>query len=137
MPFPRLKIFYGGFHSSSYKLESQGQNIVYRKGTGPCAEDTQTITLDSASWDTLVKKLTVILRSWKKEYFNPDVCDGIQWEVKFKCKTFRCNISGSNQWPHNFDQFVAVIREISGLHDFAKEYDDDGNWFGTHYSHES
>ena len=59
------------------------------------------------------------LWSWKKEYFDQEVMDGTQWELKIKKarKLRGRNISGSNSYPQpidNFNKFIIAINKLAG-----------------------
>ena len=55
--------------------------------------------------------------SWKKEYSNPNIMDGEQWELKLECSDGKeLAITGCNAYPKNWKVFKEIInRFIGGL----------------------
>ena len=55
--------------------------------------------------------------SWKKDYYNEGVDDGVQWELKIKRQgRRRRRIFGSNAYPEpkgTFDSFIMAIKKLS------------------------
>ncbi len=56
------------------------------------------------------------LGEWKKNYDDPCVCDGTQWEleIQFNGKRKPFQVSGSNAYPYNFDdltEFLGIDQE--------------------------
>ena len=48
---------------------------------------------------------------WKRDYCDPDVMDGTQWELTFyfSDKHRKVEISGSNAYPYNFDDLKYLL----------------------------
>lgn len=59
---------------------------------------------------------------WKREYFA-EVCDGIQWEVKIITDDFVFKSHGSNAFPSDFEDFLKIVREFTGVGEFADSFD--------------
>lgn len=51
---------------------------------------------------------------WKKDYSDPDTCDGVQWSLKMKLKKKTLNTYGCNSYPESFDQFKNAISDLLG-----------------------
>ena len=55
--------------------------------------------------------------SWKKDYYNEGVDDGVQWELKIKRQgRRRRRIFGSNAYPEpkgTFDSFIKALNKLS------------------------
>jgi hypothetical protein len=55
--------------------------------------------------------------SWKKDYYNEGVDDGVQWELKIKRQgRRRRRIFGSNAYPEpkgTFDSFIKALKKLS------------------------
>lgn len=50
------------------------------------------------------------INSWKKEYVDPDVRDGTQWELEYKEQGKRGrHIYGSNDYPECWNDFIETI----------------------------
>tara|TARA_Y100000031_G_scaffold1749_1_gene2160 strand:+ start:450 stop:866 length:417 start_codon:yes stop_codon:yes gene_type:complete len=54
---------------------------------------------------------------WKKDYYNEDVDDGVQWELKIKREgRRRRRIFGSNAYPEpkgTFNSFIKTLKKLS------------------------
>lgn len=61
---------------------------------------------------------------WKKDYMDPNVLDGTQWDLEIQYINDRkpVRISGSNAYPYNFNNLLEFL-EING--DDNEEGDDD------------
>ena len=63
--------------------------------------------------DKWLKKLDALkIFNWQKDYFNPEILDGTQWELVFKDgeKIYRGN--GSNNYPENWEKFLDWLDEL-------------------------
>ena len=51
------------------------------------------------------------LNEWRKEYNNPCVLDGTQWEldIRFSCGRRALKFYGSNAYPYNFDKLLQLL----------------------------
>ena len=57
--------------------------------------------------DKWLKKLDALkIFNWQKDYFNPEILDGTQWELVFKDGEKIYRGSGSNDWPENWEKFL-------------------------------
>ena len=49
---------------------------------------------------------------WKKEYVNPLIVDGVQWEIEIEYKNGgKALFSGSNAYPFTYREFLGLIGE--------------------------
>ena len=53
---------------------------------------------------------------WKKEYFNKNILDGIQWEIELSDSSNKVKSYGSNMFP-NQEIFKSLISEFGILFD--------------------
>ena len=59
---------------------------------------------------------------WKKEYFNPDIIDGVQWELEMVySKSNKKSIFGSNLYPNSEPDSDETSPEFEELLDAIKE----------------
>ncbi len=59
-------------------------------------------------WDTLKN---LYMGEWKRTYYDSDILDGEQWELKvyFSNKDKPIVFAGSNHYPYNFDSFKSIF----------------------------
>ena len=54
------------------------------------------------------------LHEWKKTFYDPDVLDGEQWELKIKLTgKRRRNYEGSNAYPPYWTELTKLFREYT------------------------
>lgn len=133
MKLDYLELFVGGFSgpssSAKFDVEDQVVNIRYalhKEGRVFKFDN----NLDAAFFDedikfkTLSKDISnqfkkdieeIKINSWNSEYLNSNILDGTQWEVKLKYKHRRLiEISGSNEFPDQWDWFIKIINKYIG-----------------------
>ena len=50
---------------------------------------------------------------WKKEFVDPGILDGTQWELEYKEQGKRCrHIYGSNDYPECWNDFIEAIGDV-------------------------
>lgn len=113
-----IELYYGGFFGKSIncRISFSGSKIIVEdlivfgkdnereKSTLPCFDDmTRT---------SFLRELRDIhMGEWKREYMDPDILDGTQWEVDVRfADGKKQHFSGSNKFPYNFNEFLEVMR---------------------------
>ena len=75
-------------------------------------------TPSTKDWEEFWHEVDVLkVWSWKKDYYNEGVDDGVQWELKIKRQgRRRRRIFGSNAYPEpkgTFDSFIKALKKLS------------------------
>jgi len=110
----------GGFRLDSYKIYSQDQFVITQNMDVPgLITDSNKVEVSDLDWQTFWNKIDLLgVWNWKKEYFDQDVMDGVQWELMIDKKgRQRRRIFGSNKFPKNFEALTNLINEISKMND--------------------
>ncbi len=86
-----INIEYGGFH---------------------CERESRKIKLDGMTRNYLLRELYDLhMGEWKRNYTDPCIQDGIQWEVEIIYTDGKKRVfSGSNAYPYNFKKFLDVVQ---------------------------
>lgn len=122
----------GGFSGTSHFIfidgERENKEIRYAKTPGgrfadlkhpnnPINLDTdikiKEIPLSSEQWITFVEELTALeLQSWKDKYYDNDMYDGTQWNLKIVL--LGNNIiskRGNDEYPANWVKFITIMKK--------------------------
>ena len=75
-------------------------------------------TPSTKDWEEFWHEVDVLkVWSWKKDYYNEGVDDGLQWELKIKRQgRRRRRIFGSNAYPEprgTFNSFIKALKKLS------------------------
>ena len=75
-------------------------------------------TPSTKDWEEFWHEVDVLkVWSWKKDYYNEGVDDGVQWELKIKRQgRRRRRIFGSNAYPEpkgTFNSFIKALNKLS------------------------
>ena len=118
----------GGFRLESYKIYSQDQYVIIQNMDVPgLITDTNRVEVSDLDWQTFWNKIDLLgVWNWKKEYFDQDVMDGVQWELMIDKKgRQRRRIFGSNKFPKNFEALTNLINDISRMNGEIIGYSED------------
>ena len=115
----KLEFEIGGFHQGHERIMLKENQIFYINDRFICNLEPTKIITDNEVGEFLKTCDEIKLWSWKKEYFDQEVMDGTQWELKIKKarKLRGRNISGSNSYPQpidNFNKFIIAINKLAG-----------------------
>ncbi|MBU3160641.1 hypothetical protein KPL37_12885 [Clostridium frigoris] len=74
------------------------------------------IPLSSEQWFDFIKALTTLeISCWKDKYYDNDICDGTQWNLKISFsdsnKISKC---GSNEYPPYWNKFKKIMGKFIG-----------------------
>ena len=111
----QIKFTIGGFFNGYKTVE-----LVIRSGkvTRKILRDgllnvDKKILPDAEISDTQLAKLDALkIFDWKKDYHDPDILDGTQWELTFKDGKKIYRGRGSNAYPENFERFLDWLDEF-------------------------
>jgi len=71
------------------------------------------IPLTLEQWLQFVKELTALeLQSWKDKYYDNDMYDGSQWNLKIILPGNNIiSKRGNDEYPSNWDKFIALLKK--------------------------
>ncbi len=110
----------GGFGDrQSLELEENGALIIESGNAGiswfyPGEKNTtKWETPNAEKWAAFMTCLEELkVWHWEPQYFQTDMCDGIQWEVKLELGDKSLHSHGTNKTPDGFDEFKAAVKEL-------------------------
>ena len=119
-----LNFFIGGFGGGYERIIWQNNKINYQFFERSFYDDEEpdkvlSVTAPSTKdWEEFWHEVDVLkVWSWKKEYYDEGVDDGLQWELKIKRQgRRRRRIFGSNAYPEpkgTFNSFIRALKKLS------------------------
>ena len=133
----KLYFFYGGFRGPNYEIKYKDKRFHISLGEISSQNIFYVSYPDEQKWDNFwyfVNRHNIWF--WKKEYFDENVLDGIQWEIKLSNSSNRVKSYGSNKFPNKRD-FKKLINQIEILLDFKlKKLKDEFNEYKIEYQNE-
>ena len=114
--------FFGGYERifwQNYKLQHQFFEHIFPEDEEVKPNKVLSATTPSTKdWEEFWHEVDVLkVWSWKKDYYNEGVDDGVQWELKIKRQgRRRRRIFGSNAYPEpkgTFDSFIMALKKLS------------------------
>ena len=104
--------FFGGYPEVQIVRGEDGITLdVHHNFRGPDAILHRLVT--EQEWNKLVNQLftQLYLHEWKKNFVEPHICDGEQWDLELKLTGGRVrNYRGSNDFPPYWDELQATFR---------------------------
>jgi hypothetical protein len=126
MRIKKFNISYGGYLAGNEQFFKKGRDIIYHSEDIPFPPLGKTIPVeavrirpDKREWKLFLASVRCFPTYWRKEYFNHHVDDGIQWEVKIITDDFTFKSHGSNAFPDDFEDFLSLVRQFTGVQEFA------------------
>ena len=126
MRIKKFYISYGGYFAGHEQFFKKGRDIFYYSEDWPISdlrnkipEDAVRIRPEKREWKSFLAAIKPFPTYWKKEYFA-EVCDGIQWEIKIVTDGFIFKSHGSNAFPSDFEDFINIVREFTGVKEFGE-----------------
>ena len=117
--------FFSGHKIRTYTINGEAVNLLidHSLSFAPPEADSETECLLTKA-DLVAGLRELHLNEWRKEYYNPCVLDGTQWELEIRFSDSRrpLKIYGSNAYPYNFDIFLQLLNIQE---DEAEEYLDE------------
>ena len=113
----KLYFSYGGFRGPNYEIKYKDKRFHLSLGEMSSQSIFDVSYPDEQKWDNFwlfVNKHDIWL--WKKKYFNKNILDGIQWEIKLSNSANKVKSYGSNMFP-NQEIFKSLISEFGILFD--------------------
>ena len=110
-----LYFYHGGFRGPSIQIEYKKNNFeISFMNQGSII--THFIKSPSKiKWDNFFLFLDNIkIWEWKKEYVDPNILDGTQWEIEVSNSSKKIKSCGSNKFP-NKKNFKGLMNEIETL----------------------
>ena len=108
----------GGFFQGNTKVtitrSKKGALVKVEKTHS--AEEIPDRQITKKKWNRILNLLydKMYLHEWKKTYYDPDVSDGEQWELKIKLTgKRRRNYEGSNAYPPYWPELTKLFREYT------------------------
>lgn len=112
-----FSFFIGGYHGENIKIRKYYNSIEIQKSDAPIfyEEDKVLRKVSRDEWIKFWRKIDKInIWNWQKDYFNPHILDGTQWELIIQLNDKkRTKIFGSNSYPENFQKFLNAINSIA------------------------
>ncbi|MBZ4218611.1 MAG: hypothetical protein LAC69_00260 [Chlorobium sp.] len=123
----KMRIWSGGCFGNNYELTFDGSNLIYSaRVDGDTTEDLISATRED--WEAFRSEIDAIgIWNWHAHYYNSDILDGNQWEVKIKWGGRSCRIDGSNDYPtedgtplqtdepaDTFSRFLHAVMRLAG-----------------------
>lgn len=130
-PPTRLRFDFGGFEAEGFELRFSRGRVLYRHTVGSCRDPKpREIQPTEPQWTEFWQEVDRIgVWHWSREYWNPDVLDGIQWSLELRRGERRVKSEGSNLYPGStgpdypadspFAQFLRALGKLTGLPDLA------------------
>ena len=120
-----LNFFIGGFSGDYEKIVWQNDKLYHFFERSFLEED---FTIPSTKdWEEFWNAVdTLKVWSWKKDYYNEDVHDGTQWELRIKKQGKRGRkIFGSNAYPEPKGTFNSFIKALNKLSNSKIEFEEE------------
>jgi hypothetical protein len=107
----------GYFSSHNYTVRLEGDLLYISDCLYPMppeweeniAVENKIPVTDNENWAALLTFLKAC--NWQKTY-DSYILDGTQWELKAKGKGCNLKVYGSNAYPENFDDFLAILNKL-------------------------
>src|SRR5688500_4790182 len=129
MRIKKFYILYGVDLAGNEQFLKKRRDVFYYAQDSPITDlrkeipdNAHRIRPDKRQWKSFLALIKPFSTYWKKEYFA-EVCDGIQWEVKIVTDDFSFKSHGSNAFPSDFEDFLKIVREFTGVGEFADGFD--------------
>ena len=115
----KLEFEIGGFHQGYEGILLRDNQIFFKHDEFNNFLEPVKVVTDNEINEFLKTCDEINLWSWKKDYFNQEIMDGTQWELKIKKggKLRGRNFSGSNSYPQpidKFNKFIIAINKLAG-----------------------
>lgn len=108
-----IKVFIGGYMPDNYNIyiNFDSGNVIWSDDF--IQENKRELILDKGQITYIkneVKEANVL--SWKKDYIDKYILDGMQWSLDIKTNNKEKRIYGSNKYPKEWDRFYKLIFSI-------------------------
>ena len=124
---PRLfEVSIGGFFGASYRVELQSDGtLLYRHNPRTLISEpgtrTRRIRVGDDQWREFRRVMDEVnVWAWRKDYIDPRVVDGTQWNLKLEYPDASVFSRGSNAFPEqqDFERFRAAVVMLIGGREF-------------------
>jgi hypothetical protein len=104
----RFDFSYGGFCDGYQAFELREGCLINKMG--------EIISPDTVAWIRFRNDIEALgVFSWDREYYDPDVLDGTQWEINLVWGRQKLSCYGSNRYPPQFKLFLTAVERLSGI----------------------
>ena len=119
-----LNFYIGGFFGGYERIIWQNDKLHHQFFEGSFYDDEEpdkvlSVTAPSSTdWEEFWQAVDVLkVWGWKKDYYNEDIHDGMQWGLRIKKQGKRGRkIFGSNAYPEpkgTFNSFIKALNKLS------------------------
>ena len=124
---PRLfEVSIGGFFGASYRVELQSDGtLLYRHNPRTLISEpgtrTRRVRVGDDQWREFRRAMDEVnVWAWRKDYIDPRVVDGTQWNLKLEYADASVVSRGSNVFPEqqDFERFRAAVVMLIGGREF-------------------
>lgn len=121
-----FEVSIGGFFGASYRVELQSDGtLLYRHNPKTLISDpgtrTRRIRVGDDQWREFRRVMDEVnVWVWRKEYIDPRVVDGTQWNLRLEYADASVFSRGSNAFPEqqDFERFRAAVVMLLGGREF-------------------
>lgn len=108
-----MKVSYGGFFNGYNEIDIDLKNHEVTVGFTRGKTETVNRELSGKEITELLNTLKEVdILNWKRNYDNPFVLDGTQWEVTLQREAGDLTRSGNNEFPKGWEKFGSSIEKI-------------------------
>lgn len=101
----------------SFGYSKDGKLIQNSRG----CKDLHEIQQNAEHYEKMLLEINEIVKDWKDSYNNNDIMDGTQWHLEIKKRNKK--YSGSNEFPHNYNDLTKVLNKYFNADDFVPNKD--------------
>ena len=108
-----IKVFIGGYMPDNYNIyiNFDSGNVIWSDDF--IQENKRELILDKGQITYIKNELKEAnVLSWKKDYIDKYILDGMQWSLDIKTNNKEKRIYGSNKYPKEWDRFYKLIFSI-------------------------
>ena len=86
-------------------------DTVFCKYLHPLKKKEKSFEISKIEWNEFIKEIiNVNVLTWEKNYNDPNIMDGTQWEVNINFQNEKkIEINGNNDYPNEWDKFYKII----------------------------
>ena len=128
-----LNFYIGGFFGGYERIVWQNDKIhhqFFERSFYDDEEPDKVLSVNTPStkdWEEFWQEVDALkVWGWKKDYYNEDIHDGMQWKLRIKKQGKRGRkIFGSNAYPEPKGTFNSFIKALNKLSNSKIEFDEE------------
>ena len=108
-----FSFYLGGYGRNSYRLTLHNNELRCSEYYGVPPDFDKVISVEgNKQWNQLM----IFLKGcdWKRRY-DSSILDGTQWDLKVRGEGVHITSHGSNTYPENFGEFLALLNKLVGV----------------------